>query len=195
MVSEQVVTGGVAIVAAAVSYAVAGWINLKGTREQVSAQQEQLETRIAAENQQRRAGHFLERKVDELMHVYSVMEEARRLFKRRADATHYEGITEEEYDELVDKFDAYESAMDRACVFLEEEQQEKLKDVFNILMDALGPLYTSINNPDRVEPYQFGKHGLREYNDRFNTAEEMLQEEVKGPIDVIERDASVADED
>jgi hypothetical protein len=185
MVSDLAITGGIAIIAGAVGYAIAGWVNLQSTSKQITAQREQLETRIAAENQQRRADHYIERKVDELMHLYSVLEEVRRLYKRRADAAPYNGITSEEYDELIEKFDEYSSAMDRGMIFLDDNQQETLYHVFNILMDANGHLNKAINDSESIEPYNFGQHGLSEFNDRFNAAEEMLQEEVKGPIDAL----------
>lgn len=191
MVTDQVITGGVAIIAGAIGYAIAGWVNLQSTSKQVSAQKDQLERRILAENKQRRADHYIERKVDELMHLYSVLEDVRRLYKRRADAAPYNGISEEEYDELIEKLNEYESAMDRGMIFLNEDQQQKLYEVFDILIDANSHFNKAIDSPESVEPYNFGQRGLSEFNNRFNEAEKMLQEEVKEPIDALETPENV----
>lgn len=183
MVSDVVASGVVAIIAGAAGYAIAGWVNLKSTTKQIEAQEKRLDTRIEAENRQRRADYYIEQKVNGLMQLYSAMKQVRREYKRKADVSSYQGITKEEYEELIATFDEYESAMDRGAIFLDDEQQEKLLDVLHVLMAANGHFSDAMDNLEYVEQYDFGEYGLSDFNDRFNAAEEMLQEEMKGPID------------
>ncbi len=116
------------------------------------------------------------------MSLYAILEETRREYKKTADKAVYGEISQEEYDDVIDWYHKYERAMDRAAVFLSDEQHEILLEAFNKIHDTNSFLHRKVDNPKQSDYSEFG---LSEYNDRFNTAEEMLKEEIRGPIEAL----------
>lgn len=121
------------------------------------------------------------------MNVHVALEETRREYKRTADQAAHGGISEEQYQEVIGWYDKYKRAMDRAAVFLTEEQREILLDVFNTLHETNSFLHRSV---EYLEETDYSEFDLREYNDRFDAAEDMLKEEINGPIEAVESNQS-----
>lgn len=174
MVSEGIigalVGGGFAVAGSAIT----GWINRQNTQD-----------RIKADNERRRGEYYLQKKVEALMNLYAVVEETRREYKKTADKAVYGEISQQEYDEVVNWYHKYERAMDRAAVFLSEEQHETLLEAFNKIHDTNSFLHRKIDNPEQDSYSEFG---LSEYNERFDAVEEVLKDEINGPIKEFESD-------
>jgi hypothetical protein len=155
---------------------VPAWVNRQNTKD-----------KIRAETERRRGDYFLKQKVEVLMEVHGVLKEARREYKKKGDAAQAGAISQEDYDKIRRIYRKYEDAMDRASVFLSEEQQNALLEVFDKLGKLNGFLYTNIDNQILADHSKFG---LSEFNNQFNTAEKMLQEEIKEPVEALESDHS-----
>lgn len=170
---ETLLAGALGILGSAIGYGVAAWENLKTTEKQ-----------IRSEDRRRRGEYYLERKVNALMELHSTLKATRRLYKFKADRVGHERLPEEEYEEVLQQFRDYERTVNDASIFLDDEQQRALTDVIGILLDANRNLSNAVNNPpESVERYSFG---FTEFNDRFDKAEDVLQNEIKGPIDAFE---------
>lgn len=169
--------------AAVVGSLVQAWFNRQNTRDRIEAEKEHLQIREQKETKRRKGEFYLEKKVEILMDLYRALEESRTEYKRVADKAGYGGISDEEYDRVVEQHRQYRSVMDRASAFLSEEQREILLGVSNILYDTNGYLDRARNHPDQVDYSEFM---ISDFNDVFNTAEEMLKQEMREPIEDIE---------
>lgn len=177
MVVETVLAGVFGVVGSVVGYGVAAWANIQSTERQ-----------IESENRRRRGEYFLERKVEALMELHSTLKTTRRKYKFKADKVGEVQLSQEEVDELMEQFREYEQVKNEAGIFLDDDQQRTLAEVVGILLDVNNNLYNAVNNPpDSVERYAFG---FNEFNVKFDEAEEVLKEEVKGPIDAFEESLS-----
>lgn len=194
MVSTTVILSSLlGVIGTILGFSVAGWFNLKSTNKQISAQkdqlnrrleaqQEQLEAQIQSENDRRRADYYLEKKVDILINAYSTLKETRRVYKRHADKAGQIGISQEEYQDAVKLYNQYKVAIDRAAVFFEESQHEILLEVFATLHQNNSYLQRGVDYPESVEYSEFD---LKEYNDKFDAAENLLKAKIKTPIDAV----------
>lgn len=179
MVVETLLLVGLGMLGSAVVFAVGGIIHLNSTKMQ-----------IAAETDRRRGNLYLERKVGALMDLHGALKQTRRIYKRKADRVGHNAFTRGDLDEAIERFDEYHDAMDRASVFLEEDQHQVLLKVSDLLFKVNANFEHALEDNESAEMYDFVDLGLPEYNDRFDAAEETLQEEMKGPIDVLEDHAS-----
>lgn len=199
MVSDAVITGGMTVLGVLLGYSVAGLWNYKTTKIQISAQEtqleqqltaqrEQLETQLAAVNQRRRAEYYIEQKVEVLIQLHAIIKETRRQYKIAADMVGGQQLPEKKYDEIIEYFQAYEQAMDRANLFLEDDEQQGMLQVLDLLHDVNQHLNeATYRKPENMERYDFSRDkGFAEFNEIFNQAEGALRNEVKGPIDALE---------
>ncbi|WP_254766829.1 hypothetical protein [Salinilacihabitans rarus] len=182
MVSDTVIGAVIGVSGAIIGSLVTGAFNWLSTRQRMEAERENLRIRQQAETERRRGEYYLQQKVEALMSLYAILEETRREYKKTADKAVYGEISQEEYDDVIDWYHKYERAMDRAAVFLSDEQHEILLEAFNKIHDTNSFLHRKVDNPKQSDYSEFG---LSEYNDRFNTAEEMLKEEIRGPIEAL----------
>ncbi|GAB7017971.1 hypothetical protein JCM18750_08320 [Halostagnicola bangensis] len=150
------------------------------------AQKEQLTIRMQEENERHRSDYFLQRKVDALMEFYSIVEKTRHHYKRQADRVGYDELSKEDYLEVIDYFDEFRVAKDKAMIFLDSDQQNTILELYDLLYDVNYNLDQGVKNPNSAERYDFQDHGLSEFNDRFDSVEDVLQAEIKKPIDAIE---------
>lgn len=187
MVSDTVLGAAIGVSGAVIGSLLTGAFNWLSTRQRMEAERENLHIRLQTETERRRGEYYLQQKVEALMNLYAILEETRRKYKKTADKAVYGEISQEEYDEAIDWYHKYEQAMDRAAVFLSDEQHETLLEVFNTIHDTNSFLHRKIDNPEQSDYSEFG---LSEYNDRFNTAEEMLKEEIRGPIEALDTEES-----
>jgi hypothetical protein len=187
MVSDTVLGAAIGVSGAVIGSLLTGVFNWLSTKQRMEAERENLHIVQQAETERRRGEYYLQQKVEALMNLYAVLEETRREYKTTADAAVYGAISEEDYQEVIDWYHKYERAMDRAAVFLTDEQHETLLEVFNKIHDSNSFLHRKVDNPKQSD---YSKFGLSEYNDRFNTAEEMLKEEIKEPIEALDVDGS-----
>lgn len=187
MVSETVLGAAIGVSGAIIGSLLTDAFNWLSTRQRMEAERENLRIRQQAETERRRGEYYLQQKVEALMSLYAILEETRREYKKTADKAVYGEILQEQYDEVIDWYHKYEQAMDRAAVFLSDEQHETLLEVFNIIYETNSFLHRKIDNPEQSDYSEFG---LSEYNDRFNTAEEMLKEEIRGPIEALDTEES-----
>lgn len=187
MVSDTVLGALIGVGGAVIGSLLTGLFNWVSTKQRMNAERENLEIRQQAETERRRGEYYLEQKVEALMNLYAVLEETRREYKKTADAAVYGEISQEKYDGVIDWYHKYERAMDRAAVFLSNEQHKTLLEVFNTIHDTNAFLHQKINNPKQSDYSEFG---LSEFNDRFDDAEEMLKEEIKVPIEALDTEAS-----
>lgn len=183
MVSDTVLGAAIGVSGAVVGSVVTGAFNWLSTKQRIEAERENLEIRQQAETERRRGEYYLEQKVEALLNVYAVLEETRREYKKTADAAVYGSISEEDYQEVVEWYRKYERAMDRASVFLTEEQHQNLLGVLDKIHKTNSFLHRKIDNP---EESSYSEFGLSEFNDRFNAAEDILKEEINGPIEAID---------
>lgn len=187
MVSDTVLGAVIGVSGAIIGSLLTGAFNWLSTRQRMEAERENLRIRQQAETERRKGEYYLQQKVEALMSLYAILEETRREYKKTADKAVYGEISQEQYDEVIDCYHKYEQAMDRAAVFLSDEQHETLLEVFNIIHETNSFLHRKIDNPEQSDYSEFG---LSEYNDRFNTAEEMLKEEIRGPIEALDTEES-----
>lgn len=183
MVSDAVLGAAIGVSGAVIGSLLTGAFNWLSTRQRMEAERENLQIRQQAETKRRKGEYYLQQKVEALMDLYAVLEETRREYKKTADKAVYGDISQEEYDEVIDCYHKYEQAMDNAAVFLSEEQHETLLEVFNIIHDTNSFLHRNIDNPKQDDYSEFG---LSEFNARFNTAEDMLKEEIRKPIEALD---------
>lgn len=162
-----------------------GLFNWFSTKQQLESQRENLQIRQRAETERRRGEYYLQQKVEALMTLYAVLESTRREYKRTVDTAVHAGISEDEYEEVIDWYHEYEQAIGRAAVFLDEEQHETLLEVLDILHTTNPLLNREIDNPKEGDYDEFG---LSEYNDRFDAAEDMLKGEIKEPVEALEKE-------
>lgn len=151
-----------------------GYLNLRATRVQ-----------MRAERATTRGEYYLERKVEALIDVQSELKCARREYKRHADKAGHseEGISQAEYDELIEVFDDYREAIDEASIFLDEDQFETLLEIDLAIRDTHRFLKKAVDYPTETDYSEFD---LAEFNDRFDAGEEMLKAEVKEPVDQLD---------
>lgn len=192
MVTEQVLNSIIPVVAAVIGYLVAGAVNLRSTDKQIASQRQQMETRLAAQKEQlderlsretnRRKGEFfLEKKVDALIDFYSVMNNTRTEYKRTIDQAEMGAmITEDRLTEIVHLYREFRSEMDQALIFLDQEQQEPFRDLSNELYRTNQEIDSVVNPPMESVETNFRWHEVVE---KFDQAEKILRNEVKGPID------------
>lgn len=187
MVSDTILGAVIGVSGAVVGSLLTGAFNWLSTKQRMEAERENLEIRQQAETERRRGEYYLQQKVEILMNLYAVLEETRREYKKTADKAVYGSISQEEYDEVIDWYHKYEKVMDRAAVFLSDEQHQNLLEVFNIIHETNSFLHRKVDNPEQSDYSEFG---LAEYNDRFDTAEEMLKEEIREPIEALDVEKS-----
>lgn len=187
MVSEAILGALVGGGAAVVGSYVQAQVNRQNTRDRIDAERENLKVRQQAETERRRGEYYLQKKVEALMNLYAVLAETRREYKKTADKAVFDGITQEEYDETIELYHKYEQEMDRAAVFLNDEQHETLLVAFKTIHDTNSFLNRKIDNPEQSDYSEFN---LGEHNDRFDAAEETLKEEIRVPIEALDTEES-----
>lgn len=185
MVSDTVLGAAIGVSGAVTGALLSGLFNWFSTKQQLESQRENFQIRQQAETERRRGEYYLQQKVEALMTLYAVLESARREYKRTVDTAVHAGISEDEYEEVIDRYHEYEQAMDRAAVFLGEEQHERLLEVLDILHTTNSLLDREIDNPEQSDYSEFG---ISEYNDRFDAAEDMLKGEIKEPVEALEKE-------
>lgn len=172
-----------AAIGGAVGSAALGFFNLRSTREEIRAQQ-----------QTARGEYYVEKKVEALIRAFSELKDARSIYKRRADEAGHssEGISQQDYDECVRAMEEYKSAIDQVSIFLEEDDYEILLAVDMILRKTNAYLQRAVDYPQETSYDEFP---LGDFNDKFDEAEKVLKEEVKGPIDRLDIEESKGSED
>lgn len=179
MVSDTVLGAIIGVSGAVIGSLLTGIFNWLSTKQRVEAERENLEIRQQAETERRRGEQYLQQKVDAMMNVYAVLEETRRKYKETADVAAFGPISQEDYNEVIELHRSYEQAMDRAALFLTEEQHEVLLEVSKKLLDVNSFLDRHIDNPNERDYSEFN---LQKFNEKFDNAEEMLKDEINGPI-------------
>lgn len=187
MVSDTVFGAAIGVSGVVIGSFLTGAFNWLSTKQRMEAERENLQIRQEAETERRRGEYYLQQKVEALINLYAVLEETRREYKKTADKAVYGEISQEEYEEVIEWYNRYERTMDRAAVFLSDEQHEILLEVFNNIHDTNSFLHRKVDNPEKSKYSEFG---LSEYNDRFNTAEDMLKQEIRGPIEALDAEES-----
>lgn len=183
MVTDTVLGAAIGVSGAVIGSLLTGAFNWLATKQRVAVERENLRIQQESETERRRGEYYLDQKVESLMTLYAVLEEARREYKKTADKAVYEEISQDEYETVIKTYREYERTMDRAAVFLSEPEHETLLAVFDTLHETNQFLTGQIENPEQVSYSEFG---LSEYNSAFNDAEQMLKDEIKGPIEAME---------
>jgi uncharacterized membrane-anchored protein YhcB (DUF1043 family) len=168
--------------------AIGGTIGYLTTRMQVRAQKDQLETQLSRETSRRRAEFYLEKKVDALIEMYSVVKRARDAFRPAMStiSTQPESFGIEDFEEIRSLHFEYRRKQKYAQIFLDDEQTEAAEDLLVYLNSLTGQLKNIVEFSQQKERQYDVDFDLMKYNQHFSDAENFLKEEVKGPIDEIE---------
>lgn len=177
---------GPTLVGAAFGFLFATVVDYFRTTRLVSSQKEQLELQINATNQRQVSEKYIEQKVSNLMHLHYVLQNTFRLYKKKADKVPHSAVTREDIEEALDQYEECSVAIDQASIFLSESQQQKLYNFKDFLGFVETNLNNALNHPKQTEQYDFGKYELIDFIETFEDAEQMLKNEIKPRIDVLE---------
>ncbi|MDS0296533.1 hypothetical protein [Halogeometricum luteum] len=183
MVSETVAVGLISVggtLGGALGGALlSGFFNLLSTRE-----------RLKEENTRQHADYFLQQKVESLAELHAQMERCYQYYRSNWGQAHK--MSEQDYeDEVLGRFHDFEYAMQRASIFLDEEQFRVMKRLrWKFQKTNTYFLNQALHFDENSSEEDFLNQDV-EYNDveliaEMNVVREMLQGEVNEPIKYFE---------
>lgn len=145
-------------------------------------------TEVRAEDRRLTAELYLERKVEALTTLHAELEECQRGLMRILDRVPSEEFgaenEEKEAEKLIEEF---EVAMDRASVYLTEEQHKTVLSLYTTLEEVNGSI-----KGWRMEPVDMRREGniLQERHSdlikEYEEVKQLLQEEIREPIEELD---------
>jgi hypothetical protein len=174
MVSETVVGAAIGVTGAVIGSLATGAFNYLTTRQ-----------RLEAENARRHADYFLRERVDALSDLHSKLERCRQAYLYNWESV----LSFDEFEvrqKVMSKFYAYEEAMSRASIFLEEDQMQAMRDVFEQFRTANGYFYWYARHGNRdgeldEEPPDEIRFSEAELRESVDAAREVLRSEISDP--------------
>lgn len=142
MVAETVwvalVSGGSAVAAAAVT----AYINRQNNQDQIEAQQRQLETRLEAEKESRRAEFYIDHKVEALEDLFNAVSELHFTFVNRGPF-----FEKNDAEALTDHIEEFDRALNRAVIYLGSDASTKFQELLDSYEDFVQVL---LNTPNEL---------------------------------------------
>lgn len=170
MVSDAIlgalVGGGLAV---AGSY-VQAWFNRKNAQD-----------RIEAENQRHHAEIYAGEKVEALSRLHSNLVECRQTMSKQLGRKADDLTAEEVRGEILPLVESLQVALDRAAIFLDEDQIDTLSDAYLKVSEAGESLEATADNP-RLEPSVESLELIEDTEE----AMEVLRTEINRPIEKFE---------
>lgn len=138
--------------------------------------------KIEAENQRLQAEIYAEKKAETLAQLHSRFVDCRQIMNKQL-GIRADDLTEEEVQtQIISRVDSLQATVDRATIFLEDEQMEAITDAYLTISGASGYLEAE----SRGEPHSVSKTDSGTLIKNTEAAMEVLKEEINGPIEQFE---------
>jgi len=145
-------------------------------------------TEVQAEDRRIKAEMYLDKKADALTTLHAELEECQRGLMEILDRVPSENYGKEgEVEEAKKLIKEYEIAMDRASIYLSEGNYNKLLNLFNVLNDVHSSVDGWMFEPREQRVDDLLTKRRKNLVNEYYAVKEVLQNEIRDPIDEIDR--------